>query len=316
VTVQTRTEGSTAFRHEAFMYAGQEEFVEGTASFIADGLAQDEAVLVVVSAAKIELLRDALGANAADRVAFADMAAVGRNPARIIPAWQQFVAEQGIDGRNLRGIGEPIYPERSAAELAECHLHESLLNVAFEGGRPWWLLCPYDVEALDPAVVEEAQRTHPYALGGQSAVYRALDVRSPFDAPLPGPRCEGAPGEVVFAAGLLRDVRTLVVHHAERIGLGPDQTSDLVLAVNEIATNSLRHGGGSGVLRIWEEDGTLICEINDGGWITEPLIGRSLPPVEQQNGRGLWLANQLCDLVQLSSSADGTVIRLHMRPDS
>jgi anti-sigma regulatory factor (Ser/Thr protein kinase) len=38
-----------------------------------------------------------------------------------------------------------------------------------------------------------------------------------------------------------------------------------------------------------------------------------LPDGEQEGGRGLWLINQLCDLVQLRSSPEGTSVRMSMR---
>jgi len=44
------------FRHEALLYAGDQEFLAGTSAFIRDGLSADEAILVVVSAAKIAAL--------------------------------------------------------------------------------------------------------------------------------------------------------------------------------------------------------------------------------------------------------------------
>src|SRR6266576_1996284 len=154
-----------AFRHEALFYTGRKGFLEGTVPFIAQAVAQDEAVLVVVGAEKIELLRDALASDA-DGVQFADMAEVGRNPARIIPAWRDFVNRHIGPGRRLRGIGEPISADRSEAALAECHRHESLLNLAFADSGDWWLLCPYDVTSLPADVIHEAQRTHPYIVQG------------------------------------------------------------------------------------------------------------------------------------------------------
>src|SRR5256885_8954439 len=111
---------ASAFRHEALFYAGEDGFLAGTVPFIAEGVARNEPVLAVVSAPKIEALRRALN-GAADRVQFADMAEVGRNPARIIPAWRDFVNDNGGGSRRLRGIGEPISADRSEAALAECH---------------------------------------------------------------------------------------------------------------------------------------------------------------------------------------------------
>ena len=95
-------------------------------------------------------------------VLFGDMAQVGANPARIIPAWHEFVTRNAAPGRRMRGIGEPIWNGRSSDELVECQRHESLLNVAFGRGEPWWLLCPYDVENLEPAVIFEARRRHEF----------------------------------------------------------------------------------------------------------------------------------------------------------
>jgi anti-sigma regulatory factor (Ser/Thr protein kinase) len=87
----------------------------------------------------------------------------------------------------------------------------------------------------------------------------------------------------------------------------------MVLVVNEVTTNSVRHGGGTGTLRIWEEGASLICEVRDRGQILDPLIGRRKPPADRGSGLGLWLANQLCDLVQIRSFPTGSVVRLHIR---
>jgi anti-sigma regulatory factor (Ser/Thr protein kinase) len=96
-------------------------------------------------------------------------------------------------------------------------------------------------------------------------------------------------------------------------GLGADPSDDLELAVDEIAANSLLHGGGRGVLRIWVEGSSLVCEVADDGVITDPLVGRREPALDRTGGRGLWLANQLCGLVQIRSGAAGTTVRLHTR---
>ena len=76
--------------------------------------------------------------------------------------------------------------------------------------------------------------------------------------------------------------------------------------------NALRHGGAPADLRVWREPGRVVCEVADAGQIDDPLAGRQRPAPEAVNGRGLWLANQLCDLTQLRSGEGGTVLRLHM----
>ena len=303
------------FRHEALLYAGQDDFVSRTGAFLRDAVEAEEPTLVVVDATKIDLLREELDGSA-DAIHFADMAEVGANPARIIPAWREFVTRHAPTGRRLRGIGEPILPERTAAELAECERHESLLNLAFTGSPSWWLVCPYDTEALDPAVVEEARRTHPYVLedgvGRPSDDYYGLNrIAAPFDEPLPEP-LESAQ-ELPFGAGSLDALRWYVERRGVEAGLDGLRLADLVLAVHELATNSLRHAGGRGTLRVWREPGVLICEVSDLGRLDQPLVGRERPLGAQSEGRGLWLVNQLCDLVQIRCFPTGSVVRAHMR---
>jgi anti-sigma regulatory factor (Ser/Thr protein kinase) len=304
-----------AFRHEALLYSGHDGFLAGTVPFIRAGLEADEPVLAMVSPTKIDLLRDALN-GAADDVHFADMHEVGSNPARIIPAWRQFVDDHGSEGRSLRGIGEPIWSERSPAELVECQRHESLLNLAFGEGCPMRLLCPYDTDALDAAVITEAHRSHPVIVedGAErdSDCYHGIDVVSaPFAHPLSAPPRDAA--RVDFTGETLDAVRHFVAAHAGRIGLDAPHRSDLVLAVNEVATNSVLHGGGDGTLLVWSEGEALICELRDTGVFDHPLAGRERPRPDRVGGHGLWLANQLCDLVQVRSFSTGTVVRLHLR---
>jgi anti-sigma regulatory factor (Ser/Thr protein kinase) len=308
-----RSEPQEAFRHEALLYAGDADFVAGTLPFIRAGLVEDEAILVVVAAAKIGQLRGALGDDAG-AVSFADMAKVGMNPALIIPAWQEFAAAQAGSGRRFRGIGEPIWPERRGAVLVECQRHESLLNVAFDDGPAWRLLCPYDTAALDRTVVDEVARTHPVMIRGGAAWdsdgYVGGDAAR-LDAPLPEPPVGAV--ELPFTGASLGAVRAFTSQQAARAGLRASRIGDLVLVVNEAATNSVHHGGGQGTLRIWQGPDTLVCEIRDRGHIDEPLVDRQRPGAGAGRGAGLWLANHLCDLVQVRSSQIGTVVRLHER---
>jgi anti-sigma regulatory factor (Ser/Thr protein kinase) len=315
--MSTETDARAAgFRHDALFYAGTAEFVDRTAAFIEDSVACGEPILVVVNAEKIDRLRDRLGGDP-DGVRFADMAQVGQNPARIIPAWREFVAEQAPSGRRFRGVGEPIWATRSASELIECERHEALLNLAFADAPAWWLACPYDTESLAPSVLEEAKRNHPSLVDGEhrreSQTYRGLEaVTRPFDEPLPEP--SRAPLGSAFGpdAEPLSEVRRRVGDAAAAFGLDAARAGDLVLIVNEVATNSLRHGGGSGVLRIWEEGSSLVSEVSDAGRIEDPLAGRGKPSSELGSGFGLWLANQLCDLVQIRTFSTGSVVRLHV----
>ncbi len=304
-----------AFRHEALLYAGDDEFLAGVLPFVESALVAGDPVVVALDESKIELVRGALESDAA-KVHFSDMREVGLNPARLIPAWREFTESRAASGHRVWGVGEPIWAGRNEAELSECHRHEALLNLAFAGAGSMSFLCPYDVEALDAGVIAEAHRSHSAIV--QSGERRPSDdfcgfaaAAAPFAESLPEPR--GPVADRSFAAGGLAGVRDYVARRARAAGLGPSRCDDLVLAVNEVASNSVRHGGGRGELRIWRERETLLCEVRDGGRLDDPLAGRRRPRVMEIGGHGLWIANQVCDLVQLRSFADGCAVRIHMR---
>jgi anti-sigma regulatory factor (Ser/Thr protein kinase) len=312
--LQVRPE-PTEFHHEALLYAGQQEFLAHSLAFIQHGTAHEESVLVAVGPEKIDLLRRALGREAAD-VNFADMTELGRNPATILPLWSAFVDEATVSGRPCRGIGEPVWPTRDAAALVECRNHEALLNLAFDGGFGWRLLCPYDTEALSAAALADACATHPF-VADRGASRRSVDYVNGdrgwpgHDQPLPPPATQ--PREVPFRSGSMHRLRSAVASFARLCELESRRLSDLVIAVNELVANSIRHGGGRGVLRLWRDEDELLCEVVDHGSISDPLVGRRRPTPEQVGGRGLWIVNHVCDLVQVRSHPGQCVVRVHMR---
>jgi anti-sigma regulatory factor (Ser/Thr protein kinase) len=303
------------FRHEALFYAGGVDgFVRETAPFIDGALSAQAPVLVAVAQPRVAALEQRLGADAR-RVRFADIRRLGSNPARIMSIWSDFSAAASNTTGAL-GIGEPVWAERSAAELQECERHEMLVNCAFDDGGGWRLLCPYDIDALDDGVIEAAHRSHPHiARGGAShdndAYARAGAPTDTLAGTLPAPT--GAVQEVAFTAADLGAIRRLIERWATAEQLHPERTHELVLAVNELTSNSVSYGGGGGTLRLWRDGNTLICDVSDDGQVQDPLAGRVRPGPHDTSGRGLWLANQLCDLVQIRSGAAGTVVRVHKR---
>ncbi len=130
-----------------------------------------------------------------------------------------------------------------------------------------------------------------------------------FDGELAAPG--GAVEEMCFAAAELGALRHRLAGWAARERLGSEPIEELVLAVNELATNSVRYGGGSGTMLLWRERDTLLCEIRDLGYIEDPLIGRARPAPADASGRGIWLVHQLCDVVQIRSAPGGTAVRVH-----
>lgn len=306
------------FRHEAFFYVDRDEFLAGTVPFVEDGVAAGEAVLVALPQPRRSLLQNALDRDS-EQVRFIAMEEVGRNPGRIISAWRDFLDAAGERGGSVRGIGEPIWAGRSREEIDECRRHEQLLNLAFDGGPSWSLMCPYDAAALSDEVLDAAVRSHPHCSGahegacGSGSGSDAVDPGALLRGSLPPPDVDGP--AMRFGKADLREVRRLVSLHADSVGLETRRGEDLVLAVCELATNSVQHGSGGGSLWIWSGDGELCCEVRDAGAIEDPLVGRERPPLDQVGGRGVWIAHQLCDLVQLRSDHRGTRVRVQMTLD-
>lgn len=297
----------SGFHHEALIYESQGQFLATAVPFLSAALAAGEPALVAVRRANAELLRAELGAEA-ERVGFVAIEEVGRNPARIVPLWRDFLA--GRAGGPARGISEPVWPGREAAEIDECQRHEHLLNLAFPPGTRPSLLCSYDGSALPDEVLAGVFRSHRGVLRNGSretsgSYRRGCDCYS-GKLPRHPPDATTLP----YDRSRLAVVRKRVKETAEQAGIGPRRAADLVAAASELAANSVAHGGGAGTMSIWREGNCLLIDFEDRGTIEEPLAGRLRPATDQRGGRGLWLANQLCDLVQIRSGALGTTVRV------
>lgn len=131
---------------------------------------------------------------------------------------------------------------------------------------------------------------------------RPLDGDPPGDA------------EVVAYQADLAAVRGFAALWGRRAGLSPARVGDLVLVVGELTANTLAHSGGPGVLRLWVSDSAVVCQVDDGGQITDPQAGTRRPgPAADGGGRGLWVVRQLCDRVEISTGPAGTSVRAHIR---
>ena len=110
----------------------------------------------------------------------------------------------------------------------------------------------------------------------------------------------------------LAAVRAVVYRYARQAGLPESRAIDLVLAVSEVAANTVRYAQSPGSLKIWYDTREIVCQIQDDGIIADPLASRRRPSLEGPGGHGLWIVNQVCDEVEMRSDETGTTIRLHM----
>jgi anti-sigma regulatory factor (Ser/Thr protein kinase) len=315
MTVTSVPPTARGFVHPALFYSGAAEYLAGCVPFVRAGLTAGEPVAIAVPPQNLAMLAGELGADAG-QVRFLDMMQVGRNPGRIIPGVLRAFADEHADGR-VRIIGEPIWPGRTELEYPACAQHEALINHAF-AGRDVTILCPYDVAGLDRSVVRDAAATHPVLIAGDrewaSDDFRPDDIVARYNEPLPEPP-PGAPSRRFDVEGLL-GLRRFVVAESSRLGLSADRRDDLELMVNELATNAVRHGGGEGVLRIWDAGPAgLACEVESGGRIEDPLSGRIPVGLDDDHGRGLLLINLLADLVRVHTGpqgSGGTTVRVYV----
>jgi anti-sigma regulatory factor (Ser/Thr protein kinase) len=307
--IDRRRSDPARFEHSVLFYRGSDHLLEAVVAFVRDGLATGGPVLVALPRPRLTLVRDALG-TAADRVDLWDVEAYAENPARLLAALHEFV--DGVDGeRPVHAVSESAWPGRRTVEFEEAALHEALLNVAFDDGPAWRLLCPYDAVGLPSYVRDQALRTHPGSRGrsGPATYAGHRHALEQFAAPLPPVPPTAA--RVWFGYDDLAVVRRSVAELAGGAGLSKDTGDEIVLAAHELASNSVVHGGGAGVLYVWGEPGALVVQVSDRGTIDDPLVGRERLQDLSDHGRGIWMANQLCDLVQVRSSRAGTQVRIY-----
>lgn len=135
------------------------------------------------------------------------------------------------------------------------------------------------------------------------------------EAPIDDPVLDVPVGRVLpFAHGDLFAVRRFARECAAAAGLAPERVDDVVMAVNEAATNAIEHGGGGGTVRVWTEHGSMVVEVrNAGGPPLHGDAGRTPPDPRQPRGRGLWLIRSLTDLFDVRPGPIGSVVRMQVR---
>ncbi|GLZ33420.1 anti-sigma regulatory factor [Lentzea sp. NBRC 105346] len=296
------------FSHPALLYHDTDEYVSAILPFITVGLAAGEPVAVAVPDHNGVLLRAALG-RASERVQWADMTVVGRNPGRIIPFVLRAFADR-YTSRRVRIVGEPIWAGRSEEEYPACAQHEALINLAFVG-RAVTILCPYDATRLPKDVLLDAEITHPVVTDGPttriSAPYAPDAVVRKYNRAL---AAAPAAGREVRLAGL-PGARHQVTAQAAAAGFSAARTAEIALVVTELLSNPIEHDRGVATLRTWFTGGVFHCEVENTGRLTDPLAGRIPAPVRQHRGRGLLLVNHFADLVRTHTGDHGTTIRAY-----
>ena len=297
--------------HEAVLYSTPDELAERLAPRLRSSLDEDAPVVAVLDGPTRAEVRRVLGRDA-DRVEFPDPAAVHRLPPfTVAMRWAR------LSRRVLTPTARATVVSQHVADLPEHgETHWARLDIGLNVaviGLPISVLCAYHA---DDEVLARVQATHPRltTVGGSisSGGYRPpVEALVEFPPP-PPPDLGPAAAELAFGAPELGLLRHLVAEVAARGGTAPERVADLVLAVNEIGSNSVEHGPGHGRLRLWVTGEGVVAEVGDSGNAGLTFPGMVAPPPSGARGRGLWLASELCDVMQVWSDAHSTVIRLRM----
>lgn len=304
------TDGSGGLDHVALLYTGPQDLVTSFTEFLEVGMAEGAAMIVVATNRIIESLRRTRVEN--EGVALADVSRIGTNPGRVLSALRMF-AHQHKD-KPVRCLQELAWPGRHPDELIEAINYEAVVADAFIA--PASMLCAYH-EQLDDVIVAAAKHHHPKIWSEGRADESGPDAG---DVVLPEERELSSPPTEAVRLTYRDDqagVRRFAATQARRAGLSSKRAADVVIAVGELAANTLIHTTGKGVVTSWVAAETLICQVSDSGQIDDPLAGTFRPdPRAPGTKRGLWLVHQVADLVQVRTGPAGTTTRLHMRLSS
>lgn len=298
-----------ALVHDALIYQTDTEFTSALTPLVLEALEQGEKVCAVLSPGSQDLLHQSLNGRTADLHALETLDPA-RSPARTVAKYYSHIVAALKSGANgVRFISELDFGSTSD-ERAEWTRYEAVLNVALQA-QPVWMTCLYDLRQLPEVVISSAHQTHPNAIvQGQRRNTEFVDpVRSALPIIIP----------TLFLGQVepdreLGEVLHLVRNSCAQAGMTADQTVDLSLVVGELTTNAIEHGAPPVVVRAWLGESSLVYEIIDHGLHpVDPWLGFVPPQPFQRRGRGMWLARQLADRVEIETTETGTSARVEVR---
>lgn len=308
----TGSDADDPFRHLAISYRDVDGLVVTLAPVLDAALARGEAVLAVVDDVVRAALERHLG-DAAAGIVFGEAA----QPYTY--SGQTTAARRAATLRELTADGRAalvLCDSTAVGDADAWSVLDASSNLALRG-LPVTLICLCDAARAVGDTERFLYWNHPELYVGATASpnprYRPPEkVLTAVPAP---PAPDLGPPEAVTAfdgAAALRAVRRETVRRGEEAGLDEDRVDGLVLAVGELASNSIEHGPGHGTLSWWSRPGRLVAQVSDSGRMTTTTPGLRCPETRSARGRGVWLARQLTDVLHLWTGPAGTHVRLEI----
>jgi len=308
----TRTAVSVRLQHAAGFHSSVAHLHSQLFPLVQAGLERGGPVAVAVSPDTESLLRAELGAPRGliilpmpagpDAGSGQTVAALRARELRELTASAGSATVVSEHWNALDGSDGSFWTELDAA------LNIALADLSIE------LTCFFPEMPLHQAILDGARRNHPQLLI-DGRLHHNPDHLSPREVlrelPAAAPVLLGAPElQLTFGAWQLGEVREAVENVLAAAEYGATRAEDVVLAVNEIATNAVEHGANEARLYVWAGADGFICEVHDTGSLRDPLPGLQAPHPSDPRGRGVWIARQLCDSLHVWTDGRGTHVRM------
>jgi anti-sigma regulatory factor (Ser/Thr protein kinase) len=301
------------YRHEAMFFASRGALLEASLPWLREGLDAGEVIALACDAENNAALVAALD-HSAVRVLPQDQ--MYQKAVDAVAFYHDFVTTAVAEGRpRVRVLGEVAFGI-GAREREEWLRYEAVCNHAL-ASLPLWSVCAYDTAGLPQSLVDTALATHPWLRTADGSAENS-DYVAPArllngaGAPLPTPNPEAATVDVAGNDDL-SDLRQWLRVRLDDVDSTAEVAETVVLAVNEVAGNGLRHGRPPVRVTLWLTPTHVLCDVTDRGpGITDPLAGYTPPnPLRlAEHGAGLWMARRLCDRVTTARGHMGFTIRL------
>lgn len=296
--------------HSALFFDDDDDLVGQCVPFITEAFSAAQTVLLLVLPHVRSTIDAALGDDAGRLKLVADAQSFWQGGHQTLMVWDAMFRQLHAEGRPWRVVTQPFWIGQGDGQ--GWHRIESATNRIYET-LPYFSLCLHDTRQVPAAALEEVRRTHPFLNEGAGQVpspnfvppERFIHSRQP-------PWSDPPSGAASLAPAQPRDARLFATAAAARARLAA-RCDDVVLAVNEVVTNSFE-AGGCPVMTAWTDHEHLVVEVaDDAGGLTDPLTGYRPPNLNEESGRGLWLTWAVADDAALRAQDRGTAIRMYFR---
>ncbi|MGB8960432.1 MAG: sensor histidine kinase [Pseudonocardiaceae bacterium] len=310
------------FAHVAVVYGSDEQLCDLLLPYLHECLRHHEHILAVVSHNSQRVLRDALG-DAAERVQWGHAGLCYERLGRAFDGFADYLAQQYCAGVPTRVLGE-FDTDRSPDRVRQYLRYESMANEVY-ARYGYSVVCLWDQRRYGPDVLAGVRAVHPHVLGTSGQVNNA-EYRMPIDYLTPdemAPPAAPVDPDLDVDLGSADDLGVLrrrLRSWGAACAMSDQDTDDIVIAVDEIATNALEHGQPPARVRGWTTPAALFIQVDDRGRSNIPATtGYHRPATDARRGRGIWIARHLADVLTTHADPAGTTVAMRFTrsaPDS